>query len=240
MQEQSQFKVSLWRIIESCQYKVDVLWRSDPEEGAWSESSWRNQGTKLPILRCFCLKLSDSFTCSKEKFSQYSLTIFWPAAPGSEVSHLQVAAQRIQRLLSLPRRSFTLTVRSHFLCDENSVPISQDLTLLDLQVASWGRWNPPTASSLQYTSSHMLNFSSSGTFFSDVCVDFMWGLSVWIKIHGFSEAHHYNTDTQCLWGFFLLPPTLIFIQISQQYTMTSNIYTHTIFTAQLNNLAVAS
>lgn len=58
------------------------------------------------------------------------------SAPGSEVSHLQVAAQRIQSLLSLPRRSVTLTVRSHFLCDENSVTINQDLTLLDLQVAS--------------------------------------------------------------------------------------------------------
>lgn len=52
------------------------------------------------------------------------------------MSHLQVAAQRIQSLLSLPRRSVTLTVRSHFLCDENSVTINQDLTLLDLQVAS--------------------------------------------------------------------------------------------------------
>ncbi|XP_068590523.1 shieldin complex subunit 2 [Cebidichthys violaceus] len=56
------------------------------------------------------------------------------SAPGSELKHIQVAAERIQSFLSLPRKSFVITVRSHFLCDENSVPISQDLTLLDLQL----------------------------------------------------------------------------------------------------------
>ncbi|KAK2921568.1 hypothetical protein Q8A73_001053 [Channa argus] len=55
------------------------------------------------------------------------------SAPGSEVKHIQVAAERIQTLLSLPRKTFIITVRSHFLFDENSVPINQDLTLLDLQ-----------------------------------------------------------------------------------------------------------
>ncbi|XP_041802861.1 shieldin complex subunit 2 isoform X2 [Chelmon rostratus] len=55
------------------------------------------------------------------------------SAPGSEVKHIQVAAERLQTLLSLPRKIFTVTVRSHFLCDENSVPVSQDFTLLDLQ-----------------------------------------------------------------------------------------------------------
>ncbi|XP_049927243.1 shieldin complex subunit 2 isoform X1 [Epinephelus moara] len=58
------------------------------------------------------------------------------SAPGSEVKHIQVAAERIQTLLSLPRKTFIITVQSNFLCDENSVPISQDFTLLDLQFPS--------------------------------------------------------------------------------------------------------
>ncbi|KAM9345057.1 shieldin complex subunit 2 isoform 1-T2 [Symphorus nematophorus] len=58
------------------------------------------------------------------------------SAPGSEVKHIQVAAERILTLLSLPAKTFIITVRSHFLCDENSVPISQDFTLLDLQFPS--------------------------------------------------------------------------------------------------------
>lgn len=56
------------------------------------------------------------------------------SAPGSEVKNLQVAAGRIQTFLALPRKTFVLIVRSHFLCDENGVPISQDFTLLDLQL----------------------------------------------------------------------------------------------------------
>ncbi|XP_059214812.1 shieldin complex subunit 2 [Centropristis striata] len=56
------------------------------------------------------------------------------SAPGSEVKHIQVAAERIQTLLAPPRKTFVITVRSHFLCDENSVPIDQDFTLLDLQL----------------------------------------------------------------------------------------------------------
>uniref|UniRef100_A0A3Q3J4B2 Uncharacterized protein n=1 Tax=Monopterus albus TaxID=43700 RepID=A0A3Q3J4B2_MONAL len=55
------------------------------------------------------------------------------SAPGSEVKHIQLAAERIQSLLSLPQKTFIITVRSNFLCDENSVPIHQDLMLLDLQ-----------------------------------------------------------------------------------------------------------
>ncbi|XP_018550126.1 LOW QUALITY PROTEIN: shieldin complex subunit 2 [Lates calcarifer] len=58
------------------------------------------------------------------------------SAPGSQVKHIQVAAERIQTLLSLPRKTFVLTIRSHFLCDENSFPLSQDFTLLDLQFPS--------------------------------------------------------------------------------------------------------
>uniref|UniRef100_A0A3Q3W6V1 Uncharacterized protein n=1 Tax=Mola mola TaxID=94237 RepID=A0A3Q3W6V1_MOLML len=53
------------------------------------------------------------------------------AAPGSDVKHIQVAAERIRTVLSLPRKTFILTIRSHFLCDENSVPLRQDFTLLD-------------------------------------------------------------------------------------------------------------
>ncbi|XP_026165130.1 shieldin complex subunit 2 isoform X2 [Mastacembelus armatus] len=64
------------------------------------------------------------------------------SAPGSEVKHIQVAADRIHSLLSLPRKTVIITIRSHFLCDENSVPIDQDLTLLDLQLPS--RLNPLT------------------------------------------------------------------------------------------------
>lgn len=44
---------------------------------------------------------------------------------------VQVVAERIYSLLSIPRRTFLLTVRSHFLCDENSVPTAQDFLLLD-------------------------------------------------------------------------------------------------------------
>ncbi|MEQ2313801.1 hypothetical protein AMECASPLE_005710 [Ameca splendens] len=58
------------------------------------------------------------------------------SAPGSQVRHIQVAAEKIQTLLSLPRKTIIITVRSHFLCDENSFPISQDFTLLDLQYLS--------------------------------------------------------------------------------------------------------
>ncbi|XP_054654965.1 shieldin complex subunit 2 isoform X2 [Dunckerocampus dactyliophorus] len=57
------------------------------------------------------------------------------SAPGSEVKHIEVAAQRLQNLLSLPRKTVIVTVRSLFLRDENSVPISQELTMLDLQIS---------------------------------------------------------------------------------------------------------
>lgn len=55
------------------------------------------------------------------------------SAPGSEVKFVALAAQKLQSLVILPRKTFILSVRSHFLCDENSVPLHQDLTLLDLQ-----------------------------------------------------------------------------------------------------------
>uniref|UniRef100_A0AAZ1XQN1 Shieldin complex subunit 2 C-terminal domain-containing protein n=1 Tax=Oreochromis aureus TaxID=47969 RepID=A0AAZ1XQN1_OREAU len=53
-----------------------------------------------------------------------------------------VAAERIHTLLSLPRKTFIATIRSNFLCDENSIPISQDFMLLDLQF-------PPEPSNVQ-------------------------------------------------------------------------------------------
>uniref|UniRef100_A0A3Q2ZK84 Shieldin complex subunit 2 n=1 Tax=Kryptolebias marmoratus TaxID=37003 RepID=A0A3Q2ZK84_KRYMA len=55
------------------------------------------------------------------------------SSPGSQVKHVQVAAERIHKLLARPRKTFSMTLRSHFLCDENSVIISQDFTLLDFQ-----------------------------------------------------------------------------------------------------------
>ncbi|XP_051935690.1 shieldin complex subunit 2 isoform X2 [Hippocampus zosterae] len=58
------------------------------------------------------------------------------AAAGSDVKQVQVAAERLHALLSLPRKDVLITVRSLFLCDENSAPISRELTLLDLHFAS--------------------------------------------------------------------------------------------------------
>uniref|UniRef100_A0A667ZEZ0 Shieldin complex subunit 2 n=1 Tax=Myripristis murdjan TaxID=586833 RepID=A0A667ZEZ0_9TELE len=59
--------------------------------------------------------------------------LYKSSAPGSAVRPVQRAADRLQALVSLPRTSWLLTVRSHFLCDENSVPLAQDFLLLDLQ-----------------------------------------------------------------------------------------------------------
>uniref|UniRef100_A0A3B5LAH2 Shieldin complex subunit 2 C-terminal domain-containing protein n=1 Tax=Xiphophorus couchianus TaxID=32473 RepID=A0A3B5LAH2_9TELE len=61
--------------------------------------------------------------------------------PGSQMRHVQVAAEKLQALLALPRKWVVITVRSHFLCDQNSVPLSQDFTLMDLQVPT-RPWNP--------------------------------------------------------------------------------------------------
>ncbi|XP_072293249.1 shieldin complex subunit 2 [Eucyclogobius newberryi] len=55
------------------------------------------------------------------------------SAPGSEVKNIEVAAQRLHNLLSLPKKDFTVQVQTHFLCDENSVPLCQEFTLLDFQ-----------------------------------------------------------------------------------------------------------
>uniref|UniRef100_A0A3Q3DKU4 Uncharacterized protein n=1 Tax=Hippocampus comes TaxID=109280 RepID=A0A3Q3DKU4_HIPCM len=61
---------------------------------------------------------------------------YWLSAAGSDVKHVQVAAERLHALLSLPRKDVLITVRSLFLCDENSAPISRELTLLDLRFVS--------------------------------------------------------------------------------------------------------
>ncbi|KAF7219523.1 shieldin complex subunit 2 [Nothobranchius furzeri] len=58
------------------------------------------------------------------------------SALGPLVKHIQVAAERIHHLLSNPKKTFCITLQSHFLCDENSIPISQDFTLLDFQFPS--------------------------------------------------------------------------------------------------------
>ncbi|KAM6956232.1 nuclear factor NF-kappa-B p100 subunit-like [Aplochiton taeniatus] len=54
-------------------------------------------------------------------------------APGSVMRHTQVVTDRIHALLSRPRPTFLLTIRSHFMCDENSFPTVQDFLLLDFQ-----------------------------------------------------------------------------------------------------------
>ncbi|CAB1312551.1 unnamed protein product, partial [Coregonus sp. 'balchen'] len=48
-----------------------------------------------------------------------------------DVRLVQVVVERFYSLLSIPRHTFLHTVRSHFLCDENSVPTAQDFLLLD-------------------------------------------------------------------------------------------------------------
>uniref|UniRef100_M3ZD89 Shieldin complex subunit 2 n=1 Tax=Xiphophorus maculatus TaxID=8083 RepID=M3ZD89_XIPMA len=58
-----------------------------------------------------------------------------------ETLRSHVAAEKLQALLALPRKWVVITVRSHFLCDQNSVPLSQDFTLMDLQVPT-RPWNP--------------------------------------------------------------------------------------------------
>ncbi|KAI5107842.1 protein FAM35A isoform X1, partial [Silurus meridionalis] len=44
---------------------------------------------------------------------------------------VQVVAKRIHSILATPRSTFHLTIRSHFDCDENSIPIIQNFLLLD-------------------------------------------------------------------------------------------------------------
>ncbi|XP_061601787.1 shieldin complex subunit 2 isoform X4 [Cololabis saira] len=57
------------------------------------------------------------------------------SGPGSALKNLHVASSRIQTLVSVPRKTFPVVLRSHFLCDENSVAVSQEFTLLDLRVS---------------------------------------------------------------------------------------------------------
>ncbi|KAB5581513.1 hypothetical protein PHYPO_G00176580 [Pangasianodon hypophthalmus] len=52
-------------------------------------------------------------------------------APVSEERFVQIVAKRIHSILSTPRSMFHLTIRSHFDCDENSIPIIQNFLLLD-------------------------------------------------------------------------------------------------------------
>ncbi|XP_063047239.1 shieldin complex subunit 2 [Engraulis encrasicolus] len=56
-------------------------------------------------------------------------------APSSDVRLGRVVADRIHWLLSSPRSSLLLMLRSHIQCDENSIPIIQDFLLLDLREA---------------------------------------------------------------------------------------------------------
>ncbi|XP_072534459.1 shieldin complex subunit 2 isoform X2 [Salminus brasiliensis] len=54
-----------------------------------------------------------------------------PVAPASEERFVHVVAKRIHSILSTPRTMFRLTIRSHFDCDENRIPIVQNFFLLD-------------------------------------------------------------------------------------------------------------
>ncbi|CAN9499531.1 unnamed protein product [Ophioblennius macclurei] len=56
------------------------------------------------------------------------------AAPGSSLTNIRRAADRIGSLLSLPRRTITVRAQSHFLLDENGATLHQELTLLHLQM----------------------------------------------------------------------------------------------------------
>lgn len=49
------------------------------------------------------------------------------------MKHIQVAAKQIQNLLTCPKKTI-ITLQSYFLCDENSVNISQDFKLLNIQL----------------------------------------------------------------------------------------------------------
>ncbi|XP_040905198.1 shieldin complex subunit 2 [Toxotes jaculatrix] len=84
------------------------------------------RGTSQVCLRVPPVPLQKILNAPPDKLHRSS-------APGSQVKHIQVAAERIQTLLSLPRKTFIITIQSHFLCDENSIPLNQDFTLLDLQ-----------------------------------------------------------------------------------------------------------
>ncbi|XP_030628252.1 uncharacterized protein LOC115810460 [Chanos chanos] len=53
--------------------------------------------------------------------------------PSSDMRFVQVIAERIHSMLSTRKSTFLLTVRSHFQCDENSIPIIQNFLLLDFK-----------------------------------------------------------------------------------------------------------
>lgn len=44
-----------------------------------------------------------------------------------------MAAEKIQNLVDLPKKTFSVTLQSRFMCDENSVTISQEFTLLHME-----------------------------------------------------------------------------------------------------------
>uniref|UniRef100_A0A3B3YHA7 Uncharacterized protein n=1 Tax=Poecilia mexicana TaxID=48701 RepID=A0A3B3YHA7_9TELE len=72
------------------------------------------------------------------------LTVRVPPVPLQKIlqTHVQVAAEKLQALLALPRKWVVITVRSHFLCDQNSVPLSQDFTLPHGPYTDNPMWDP--------------------------------------------------------------------------------------------------
>uniref|UniRef100_A0A672SJJ5 Shieldin complex subunit 2 n=1 Tax=Sinocyclocheilus grahami TaxID=75366 RepID=A0A672SJJ5_SINGR len=57
-------------------------------------------------------------------------------APASEVRCIQVVANRISSILTPMKNPFLLTVRSHFQCDDNSIPVIQNFLILDFSSCS--------------------------------------------------------------------------------------------------------
>lgn len=68
-----------------------------------------------------------------------------------EERFVQVVAKKIHSILSTPRSMFHLTIRSHFDCDENSVPFIQNFLLLDfIAQEAWSNEDLPYIYDLPY------------------------------------------------------------------------------------------
>lgn len=86
-----------------------------------------------PFFSLFCnsLYISSNILCHFKQGCIFSDLSCLSKAPGSEVKFIQVVAERISSMLTATKNTFLLTVRSHFQCDENSIPIIQNFLLLD-------------------------------------------------------------------------------------------------------------
>uniref|UniRef100_G3N8S0 Uncharacterized protein n=1 Tax=Gasterosteus aculeatus TaxID=69293 RepID=G3N8S0_GASAC len=95
------------------------------------------RGSRQVCVQVPPVPLQEILEAPPDKLSRRKVKVspVYISAPGSEVKYVQVAAERIRFFLSLPRKTFILTVRSDCTCDENSVPLSRDFTLLDLRLS---------------------------------------------------------------------------------------------------------